>query len=114
MVLPNCTIAANNPPRAKLICLFDLNPVWFGHIPENATPYGIVKKGLMAEPAPAGTLGARVSPWMVFRLGSAPRRSIKPETRQPVGITMKLVSYNIQYTKGRDGRFDTARIVESL
>ncbi len=27
---------------------------------------------------------------------------------------MKLVSYNIQYTKGRDGRFDTARIVESL
>jgi endonuclease/exonuclease/phosphatase family metal-dependent hydrolase len=51
---------------------------------------------------------------MVFRLGSAPRRSIKPETRQPVGITMKLVSYNIQYTKGRDGRFDTARIVESL
>jgi endonuclease/exonuclease/phosphatase family metal-dependent hydrolase len=31
-----------------------------------------------------------------------------------VEITMKLVSYNIQYTKGRDGRFDTARIVESL
>ncbi len=27
---------------------------------------------------------------------------------------MKLVSYNIQYTKGRDGRFDTARIVAAL
>ncbi len=27
---------------------------------------------------------------------------------------MKLVSYNIQFTRGRDGRYDTARIAEAL
>jgi len=31
-----------------------------------------------------------------------------------IGGVMKLASYNIQYTKGRDGRFDTARVAEAL